>query len=477
MPCVPCSVRPAKQKQSSSVDDLSGTPDTKSSFGEFDDDSDLLMDMDIDSIASMTKKKKQKRASITKKNRQKRGSTFDEFDDDVDLLDVDPDLYALNSGSSSSRSRSCSSAKTSRARPYTNRTSASKASNKLPLDQAKTQLVNIQNTIKKMFDNFLPVPAHLAETREKLLRKWQELSHRRDNGPSTPALVQKDEYDDDDDDDDYDATNSPGTCKHCGKPGHYKFECPQLDGVQFPSHDNNAGNNGGIGSGSFGDTSRDNDRCYKCNQVGHWSSNCPNAAAEGENTPYNANVTSSWQSSNSNPGNCGGGSGSFGDTNRDNDRCYKCNQVGHWASNCPNPAAEGENTYNAKDTSSWRSSEADYGEFSGRDGCVEKTGTCHRCGQSGHWAADCPNSDLPRSSAPVFEYKATETVTRVSSSTAAATTFWADANPVNPRDCPFTTEEIYRELRETFGHRSFRECQLEVVQVCVCVCVCVCFTK
>ena len=261
-----------------------------------------------------------------------------------------------------------------------------------------------------MFDNFQSVPKHLAEAREKLLNKWQELSQPRDTGPSTPSPMQKL---DDCDDTNCRHTESPGTCRHCGKPGHYKFECPQLTG----------------------------DRLCK----------------DTEN--YEEGV-----------------SGSFSGTDRGNDRCFKCNQVGHWASHCPNhPVADSgiDNASSGKGESASlrRFSEDAHGDggFSGNaggDNQVQKIGACHKCGKEGHWAAECSSSEFPQStSGPGFEYIPTKPITRVSSSTAAAATFWTEANKVNPHDCPFTTEELYTVLRETFGHRSFRECQLEVVQV------------
>jgi len=58
---------------------------------------------------------------------------------------------------------------------------------------------------------------------------------------------------------------------------------------------------------------RAGDVCYKCNQSGHWASNCPNEA---------------------------GGKGGKGDggAQGSSGACFKCNEPGHWASNCPNEA-------------------------------------------------------------------------------------------------------------------------------------------
>ena len=387
----PLTVLPAKAKENSSVIDLSGSP---TGFREFDDDSELLMSMDVDNIIPTKGKKTRKYVNKA-----------DEFDDDVNLLDVDPDLYVSSSRTSARQAKS-----------FSNQTTAPKSSlvpsssSKSLLDAAKNRLLKIQNKIKNMFDNFQPVPKHLAEAREKLLNKWQELSKLRDTGPSTPSLVQKLGHDSSDD---TNATESPGTCKHCGKPGHYKFECPQLTGDHLSKGTENFQTSG---FGTFSSTGHDNDRCFKCNQLGHWASNCPNdpVADSGIDNAYAGNGKSASLRQFSEDGHGDGGfSGKVGDY--------------------------------------------DYGQ---------KIGACHKCGKEGHWAAECPASEFPQStSGPGFEYKATKPITRVSSSTAAAASFWADANKVNPHDCPFTTEDLYTVLRETFGHRSFRECQLEVVQV------------
>ena len=81
------------------------------------------------------------------------------------------------------------------------------------------------------------------------------------------------------------------------------------------------------------------DVCYKCNQTGHWASQCP------QKPSYSAAPAA----------------GAAGTT------CYKCNQTGHWASQCP------------------QNSKAGGGGGKGGGG----GGACHKCGGTGHWARDC----------------------------------------------------------------------------------------
>jgi hypothetical protein len=47
--------------------------------------------------------------------------------------------------------------------------------------------------------------------------------------------------------------------------------------------------------------------------------------------------------------------------------CFKCNQTGHWAKNCPSPCPP--------------------------------PGPCPQCGQNGHWSVDCPSLPLQGKSA------------------------------------------------------------------------------
>uniref|UniRef100_A0A023GFV1 RNA helicase n=1 Tax=Amblyomma triste TaxID=251400 RepID=A0A023GFV1_AMBTT len=191
-------------------------------------------------------------------------------------------------------------------------------------------------------------------------------------------------------------------CFKCNQEGHMSRDCPNAD----------SGGGGGRGRGCYkcgeeGHMSRDCPKgdsgggsrgrgCYKCGEEGHMSRDCPNPGSSGGGGGGNRGCFKCGEEGHMsrdcpNSGSSGGGGGSG------NRGCFKCGEEGHMSRDCPSASSDdrpkrgcfkcGEDGHMSR--------ECPNADSSGGDGSDRPKG-CFKCQQEGHMAKDCTNEPVPR---------------------------------------------------------------------------------
>ncbi|XP_077549226.1 uncharacterized protein LOC144162530 isoform X3 [Haemaphysalis longicornis] len=163
-------------------------------------------------------------------------------------------------------------------------------------------------------------------------------------------------------------------CFKCNQEGHMSRECPNADSSNRSRACFKCGQEGHMSrecpnADSSGGGGRGGSRaCFKCGQEGHMSRECPNADSSG-----------------------GGGGG--------NRACFKCGQEGHMSRDCPSADSSGGGGGGSR--ACFKCGQE--GHMS-RDCTNAPTGNsedrpkrgCFNCGEDGHMSRDCPNPQQER---------------------------------------------------------------------------------